>query len=173
MVTIVNKDNLSWQIELVTLITIVIGLTFAAMELRQLRSEQESQTVLQLFETIKSNEYIRVNTLLDGIPDGLTADELRSRLSQDELDQILQLKLTWEAIGVMVYRRDVSIEWINELFRFNILRSWDKLSSLTYAERQETGYSGINEWHEWLVDRLRELDEAPVPAYEAYSDWTP
>ncbi len=170
---IFNKDNLSWQIELITLITILVGLSFAAMELRQLRSEQESQTVLQLFETIRSDEYIHVNTLLDGIPNGLSATELKSRLSRDELDQILQLQLTWEAIGVLVYRRDVSIEWINELFRFNILRSWDKLSVLTYADREETGYSGINEWHEWLVDRLRSLEDSTEPAYEAYDDWTP
>ena len=172
--TIFKKDNLSWQIELVTLITIVVGLTFAAMELRQLRAEQESQTILQLFETITSDEYIRASSLLDRIPDGLTSGELESRLSQEDLDSILQLKLTWEALGVMVFRRDVSIQWINELFRYNILRSWDKLSSLTYAEREDTGYGGINEWHEWLVDRLRSLEEGEqIPAYEAYKDWTP
>jgi hypothetical protein len=144
------------------------------LELRQLHAEQESQTVLQLFETIRSNEYIRASILLDGIPDGLSAAELEDRFSQEDLNSILQLRLTWEALGVMVYRRDVSIEWVNELFRFNILRSWDKLESLTYANRERTGYGGINEWHEWLVDRLREMGEVQqTPAYEAYSDWNP
>ena len=171
---IFNKSDLSWQIELVTLITIVVGLTFGALELRQLRAEQESQTVLQLFETIRSADYIRASTLLDRVPDGLSAEELEDFLSSEELDLILQLRLTWEALGVMVYRRDVSIEWVNELFRFNILRSWDKLSPLTYANRERTGYGGINEWHEWLVDRLRDMDEGQsAPAYEAYADWTP
>ena len=144
------------------------------MELRQLRTEQESQTVLQLFETIRSGDYIRASRRLDGIPDVLSATEIEKRLSQEDLHVILRLVFTWEALGVRVYRRDVSSEWVNEMLRYNILRSWDKLSPLAYAEREQAGYDGLWEWHEWLADRLRELDqEALVPAYEAHANWAP
>ena len=84
------------------------------------------------------------------------------------------LHLTFEALGVMVYRRDVSLEMVDELFRFGTLQTWKKMKPLTLDIRETTGYSGWNEWHQWLAERLMEKSqEQPVPAYEAYSDWTP
>ena len=53
-----RKDNLPWVFDLLTLIAVVIGLTFAGIELRQVRAAQEAQTVLQLFETLKSEDYV-------------------------------------------------------------------------------------------------------------------
>jgi hypothetical protein len=169
-----SRSDLAWVIDLATLIAVIAGLSFAAIELRQLRAAQESQTMLELFQTVKSLEYIRATNLIQALPDGLTADELRARLSEEELGVIIQLRLTYEALGLMVYRGDVSLEWVDELFRFFVLQSWDKLKPLTYETRERTGYLGWNEWHQWLAERLRERNQAqPVPAYEAFADWTP
>ena len=169
-----KRSDLAWLIDLVTLIAVVVGLSFAAIELRQLRAAQESQTVLQLFQTIRSPGYIRATNLIQTIPEGLTADELRERLSDDEQETIMQLRLTYEALGLMVYRGDVSLEWVDELFRLFILQSWDKFQPLTYENRERTGYLGWNEWHQWLAERLRERSNTqPLPAYEAFADWTP
>ena len=165
-------SEMSWLIDLVTLITVLVGLTFAGIELRQVRAAQESQVVLQFFETMKSPEYVEASELIQSLPKGLSASQIRERLSQDQLQRITQLRLSYEALGLMVYRGDVSIEWVDELFRFVLLQSWDKLKPLTVELREESGYAGIMEWNQWLVERLRERSgEPPVPAYEAYSDW--
>ena len=86
-----------------------------------------------------------------------------------------QIRLTFEGLGVMVYRRDVPIEWVDELFRLMVTTSWDKFEPLTMEERKRLNYPGEFEWHQWLAERLVELHdgEEPVPAYEAYQDWTP
>ncbi len=169
-----SRSDLSWIFELTTLVVVILGLTFAAMELRQLRSEQESQTMLQLFDTLRSDEYIRSMGLLAQLPEGLTAEQLSEKLSPDDLSMILQLQLTYEALGVMVYRRDISMDWVDELFRFGVVTSWEKLQPLTYRSRETDNYSGINEWHQWLAERLMERsDGEPVPAYEAFMDWEP
>ena len=84
-----SRADLSWIIELTTLIVVVIGLTLAAMELRQLRSEQESQTMLQLFDTMKSDNYIYATTLVLELPEGLSADEIREKLSESDMRKIL------------------------------------------------------------------------------------
>lgn len=170
----VKWSEISWSIDLVTLITVLLGLTFAGMELRQVRVAQESQVVLQFFETMNSPEYIEASELIQSLPDGLSASQIRKQLTQEQMQRITQLRLAYEALGLMVYRGDVSIEWVDELFRFLLLQSWEKLKPLTMELREETGYAGIMEWNQWLVERLRERsDLQPIPAYEAYSDWKP
>ena len=169
-----TKSDLSWLIELLTLTAVVVGLSFGAIELRQLRTTQEAQTILQLFETIKSEDYVAATDLVRSLPTGLSASELRERLGDDEMRMLSQLTLTYESLGVMVYRRDVSLEWVDEMFRMMILQTWDKLEPLTIENRESTGYLGYGEWNQWLADRLRDVNaDQPVPAYEAYKDWKP
>ena len=80
-----TKSDLPWLVELLTLTAVIIGLTFGAIELRQLRATQEAQTILQLFETIKSDEYVAATNLVRSLPYGLSASELRERLGEEGL----------------------------------------------------------------------------------------
>ena len=139
-----------------------------------MRSAQEAQTILQLFETIKSAEYVAATNLVRSRPYGLSAKELRDRLGEDGLQLTTQLILTYESLGVLVYRRDVSLQWVDEMFRMMILQTWDKLGPLAIDNRETSGYLGYNEWVQWLAERLRNVNEdQPIPAYEAYKDWRP
>ena len=161
-------------IELLTLVAVIVGLSFAAIELRQLRNAQEAQTLLQLFETIKSDQYVAASEMVRALPYDLTAEELDQRMSREDRLLLTQITLTYETLGVMVFRGDISIYWVNELFRMMILQTWDKASPIAYRDRERSGYGAINEWVQWLAERLREIDpEQNVPAYEAYKDWRP
>jgi hypothetical protein len=169
-----SRSDFSWLIDFTTLIAVIVGLTFAALELRHLSAAQESQNLLELYQITRSDEFVTGVDIVRSLPNGLSASELRATLSEDELRLIEHLHLTFEGLGVMVYRRDVSLAWVDELFRFSVLLTWDKMESLTLDIRKTTGYRGWNEWHQWLAERLSEKSqEQPIPAYEAYSDWTP
>ena len=155
------------------MVAVLVGLTFGAIELRQLRTAQEAQAILELYQTAQAPEFVRGSQLILSLPSGLSAAELREIEATEHGLMMQQVTLTFEALGVMVYRGDVSIEWVDEIFRLLILTSWDKFESLTLDERQRTGYPGVMEWHQWLAERIRERGEDPAPAYEAYRDWQP
>lgn len=163
----------SWIFDFVTMVAVLVGLTFGALELRQFREAQESQALVELFRAIQTPEYSRGVRLVRAVPDGLSAEELRGILDGPDGADILHLRLTFEGLGVMVYRRDVSIEWVDEMFHRVILLTWDKFEPLTLAERAE--YPSGWEWNQWLAERLRERsgDWDAVPAYEAYRGWKP
>lgn len=90
------------------MVAVIVGLTFAGIELRQLRDGQESQAVLQLFQTVQTPEYVRGANVILALPDGLPPDELRARMQGPDGDLMQQVRLTFEGLGVMVYRGDVS-----------------------------------------------------------------
>jgi hypothetical protein len=160
--------------DIVTMVAVLVGLTFGAIELRQLRTAQEAQAILELYQTVQTPEYVEGAGAILELPNGLSPDELREKLESEDGGLMAQVRLTFEGLGVMVYRRDVPIEWVDEMFRLLILTSWDKFEPLTLEERRLTGYSGYMEWHQWLAERLRERNagQDPQPAYEAYRDWT-
>jgi hypothetical protein len=164
----------SWLFDFVTMVAVLVGLTFGAIELRQLRTAQEAQAILELYRTVQTPEYVRGTQLILALPEGLTPADLREIKHSEDGQIMQQVQLTFEGLGVMVYRRDVPIEWVDEMFRLMILTTWRKFEPLTLEERETTGYGGLMEWHQWLAERIEERSggEDPRPAYDAYRDWT-
>jgi hypothetical protein len=172
--TIRTPKSWAWLFDFITMMAVILGLIYGAMELRALRASQEREAVLELHRTIQTPEYVRALNFLKTVPEGLTAEELRQILEEEDMILVTHLRTTWEDIGIMVYRKDVSIAWVDEFYRFPILSSWEKLGPLVFAERTEFGYSGVNEWFQWIAERLQERygGQEPIPAYEAYRNWT-
>jgi len=164
----------SWIFDFITMAAVLVGLTFGAIELRQIRDAQESQTILQLLETVQEPSYTRGVALIFALPDTISPTGLRAMMGTEEGELMQQVRMTFEFIGVMVYRGDISIEWVDEMLRYSILFSWLRFERLTIEDREHLGLPDIFEWHQWLAERLREgRVGAQAPAYEAYADWTP
>jgi len=143
-----NLKEMGWLIDVVTLITVLVGLTFAGLELRQVRMSEESQVLIQFFETMNSSEQIEAFEVVQSLPSDLSASDIQDRLTPKQMQRVLQLRLSFEAMGLMVFRGDISIEWVDELFRYQILQTWDKLEALTIEGRKDTGYAGLMEWYQ-------------------------
>ena len=167
-----DRKSRVWLFDFFTMVAVIIGLIYGALELRSIRAAQERDSVLELVRTIQTPEYARAMRVVQNLPDDLTLADFRD-LPEEEWLLISHFRLTWESLGIMVYRRDVSLDWVDEFYRYNILLSWEKLGPLVHEHRQEVGYDGLNEWFQWLAERLMERNEGqdPVPAHEAYRDW--
>ena len=166
----------TWLLDLITTVTVLIGLTFGAIELRQIKNAQEAQTVLQLFETLRSPEIVRGIGLIKSLPDTTSPETLNAMWEAGTEDwyHMEQVLLAYEGLGVMVFREDVSIEWVDEMFRNSILTAWARFEEQTVQYRAASGNGHISEWLQWLAERLQERDpDAVGPAYEAYRDWEP
>ena len=54
-----RKLEWKWIFDAITMFTVVLGVAFAAVELRQLRAAQESQAVLELYQTLQNPDHAR------------------------------------------------------------------------------------------------------------------
>ena len=163
----------SWIFDFVTMVAVLVGLTFGAIELRQLRNTQESQVLIEFYNTYQTPEYVRGGMLLLDLPDDISPDEVRSIMQGENRVALRQQLFTFEGIGLMVFRGDVSIEVVDQMFRYAVTSAWRKLRPWIIEERDRIGYSNSWEWFQWLAERLEERSngEVPVPAYELYRDW--
>ena len=171
-----RKLEWKWIFDAITMLTVMLGVIFGAAELRELRASQESQAMIQLYQTLQSPDHVRGTDFINQLPDSLPTDSMLAiATTGPHAHEIRQVVLTYEAIGVMVYRGDVPIEWVDELFHYSIVSSWNKLEPSIVERRKRLNYPGVLEWYQWLAERLMEREDRPdaVPAYEAYRDWQP
>ena len=167
-----HRKSRAWLFDFFTMIAVIIGLIYGGLELRSIRATQERDSVLELYRTIQTPEYLRALQLLRNLPDTVTMAQAEQLPEEDWL-LISHLRVTWESIGIMVYRKDVPLEWVDEFYRWAIITTWEKLGPMIIEDRERTGYQGMSEWVQWLAERLMERNEGrePTPAYDAYRNW--
>lgn len=170
-----RKLEWQWIFDAVTMVSVIVGLTIAVIELRQFRAAQQSQTLLALYQTLQNPDRIRGRDILRYLPDTLSVASIDALMAGPNGQVIIQTLLSFEGMGVMVYRGDISIEWVDELFHFEIVDSWQKVKAGVLARREATGYPGVMEWLQWLAERLQEREAASpkAGAYDLYRDWRP
>ena len=78
-----------------------------------------------------------------------------------------------ESLGILVYRREITLDLIDDYFSGPITFGWRRLSRYMNDIRKESGRETMGEWFQWLAERLQERESKapPVPANVAFRDW--
>jgi len=164
--------NVSTVAELVSTVAVVTGLIFAAVQLRQFRIRQEREAAQQLVRSFQTTDFAWAMVRVFEMPGGLSKVQIEEHLG-DDLRIVYALITTWESIGVLVYRNQLSLDVVDDFFSGPILVSWDKLRPLMEGQRDLLNRETIGEWFQWLAERMRDRESLhpPVPAHLAFKDW--
>jgi hypothetical protein len=167
----VNAETLFQAVQAVA---VVVGVGFAVYETRRYRSERNREAAMELLHAFQTPEFAKALVLVYRLPDSLSKQQIESSLN-DDLHLVYAMTTTWESIGILVCRGEVSIDLVDDFFSGPIVVSWRKLHGYFLDERKETGRETVGEWFQWLAERFaeREGKTSPVPAYLEYRDWRP
>jgi hypothetical protein len=161
--------------DFISMVAILAGVVYGALELRQFRHTQEREATFELMRAIQTPEFAQALTTLLSVPDSASAEQLLA-MPRAELAQLYLLQTTWESLGILVYRGDVPLQLVDEFYGGPILFSWQRLQPLVGYNRQLFQRESLNEWFQWLVERLQDTYEGRPelpPAHESHRDWTP
>ena len=160
--------------EIVSAIAVVFGFGFAVSEVRRNRKARVRESALALVNSYQSPEFSNAIMLVVYLPGGLTRSELERELGAD-MSLIALLMTTWESLGVLVFRREVSLDLVDDFFSGPIVLSWRKLRVLVEEMRSQDQRETYFEWFQWLAERMldRETEAEPVPAHVQHRDWRP
>jgi hypothetical protein len=105
-----------------------------------------------------------------GVP-GTSAAELRSGPKEIE-DAAVFIGTTLETIGVLVHRRMVPLDLVDDLMGDAIVNFWSPLKDWVETMRREQSRESFYEWFQWLVERLAERERRrTVGAHVRYATW--
>jgi hypothetical protein len=160
-------------LNLVQTAAIVIGFLFGFRELGELRKSRELDATLKLVDVIESHSVGMGMGQLMTLPANLSAEELEQRLGSDSY--LMSLATTCETLGLLVHRREVNFDAVDELFGGTVVAAWARLSPYILKMRERNRAPEMFEWFQWLAERLQAHRAVAdtVPAYELYHGWTP
>ena len=158
---------------MVNAIAVTAGVIFAAVQITQYRQRRHRDAMLELVRSFQSPAFTSALRRVLSLPDGVNAEKIREVLGPDGEDAVYLVSLTWESLGILVFRREVTLDLIDDFFSGPILLSWQKLKLYSeewrIAQERETG----SEWFHWLAERMMEREKLlpPVLAYIAHRNW--
>jgi hypothetical protein len=158
--------------EVVSAVAVLIGFGFAVSEMRRYRRRKERESMLELVKSYQTLEFaVALNRIVD-LPDRLSKQQLENHLGED-MRFISLLMTTWEALGVLIHRREMDLGVVEDFFSGPILLSWKKLRRFVEEMRRIGGRETYYEWFQWLAERLEERESKvpPIPAHLEHKDW--
>jgi len=161
-------------LNLVSTLAVLAGVIFGIIQLRQFEKSRRREGAVLILNSLQTEEFLRGLRVLGEIPPGLDKAGVEARAGED-LDALYLVVATWERIGILVYRRELSLEMVEDAHSGTIVNSWIKLQGFVEGLRELENRDTVLEWFQWLAERIieREDQEPPVPAYLDHQDWQP
>ena len=167
---------MDWSLFLnaVSAIALVAGVIFAAYQLVELRRQHKRDAVLGLVRSFQSGDFTAALGRVNSLTDGANLRTIRRVLGPDGRDQVFLVGLTWESLGVLVFRHEIDMQTIDDFFSGAVTISWRKLHAFVEEDRKSLQRETVWEWFQWLAERMqaRESRTAPIPAHIAHRDWS-
>ncbi len=153
-------------------VAVVIAVGFAIVQVRQYRREKRREAALELLHSFQTPQFAKALNIVFNLPDGLSKDEIETTVG-DDFHLVYALMTTWESLGILVFRGEVDLDLVDDFFSGPIKVSWQKLQGHVMGERSMLERDTIEEWFQWLTERLaeRESQMPPIPAHIAHKHW--
>lgn len=166
--------DLSTIVDVLSIIAVVSGLIFAGIELRQFRISRERESALKLLSTYQSRDFMSGVRAITQLPDNQTKEQVE-KLAGDRMDDIYYVLASFEGLGALVYKGELSLTLLEDFFSGVIVVAWSKLRRFVEDERTISGRETWLEWAQWLAERVmeREKSKAAIPAHIEHRDWKP
>ena len=165
--------NISNVANLINAFAVSAGVIFAAVQIRQYQRRRNRDAMLELVRSFQSPAFTAALRRVLSLPDGADTAKIREILGPDGEDAVYLVSLTWESLGVLVFRREVTLDLVDDFFSGPLVLSWQKLKVYSDEWRSSLNRETGNEWFHWLAERMLEREKAspPVPAYIAHRNW--
>ena len=165
--------DISTLANLINAIAVTAGVIFAAVQIRQYRQRRQRDAMLELVRSFQSPAFTAALRRVLSLPDGADAAKIREVLGPDGEDAVYLVSLTWESLGVLVFRRQITLDLVDDFFSGPLVISWRKLKVYSEEWRRTLNRETGNEWFHWLAERMLEREKTvpPIPAYVAHRHW--
>jgi hypothetical protein len=164
--------ELSTATDIIRTLAIVIGLVLGLIELRQARVARKRENMFSLVSAYQIPEFWSALEKVFRMPNNLSRKKVAAYFGKDR--HMLSLLIsTFESLGILVQKREIDISIVEDFFSGAIVISWNKLKRSAEDSRREQGRETLDEWFQWLAERImeREKRKNPIPAHIEFKNW--
>lgn len=164
--------NLSIVVDILSVVAVVCGLFFAGIELRHFRLNRDRESLLKLFSTFQTPEFVKGVRAIAQLPDNLSKQQVEE-LVGEQMEDLFFTLASLEGLGALVHKEEFSLAVVEDFFSGIIVLTWLKLRRYVEDERKALDRDTWLEWTQWLAEKImdREMVKPAVPAYIEYKNW--
>ena len=169
----IDLDTLANLVEVLGVLTIIGGVLFAVVQIRQYRQQLRETATLELMRTFQTSEFAQAFQVLRSLGDDVSSTELLAKQPEVEA-AAMSICAVYETTGVLVFRGILPFQIVEDLTGGAIVMCWRKLRTWIEETRVETSNERLFEWFQWLAERFSEqqrIETKSRPAYQAYRSW--
>ena len=139
----------------VAAVGVTVGVTLAYLEVRTLVKTRQTDLVIRLYSTMGSREFQE------------TWERFRAREYEDYKDygkrygwsEVYQLGIFFEGIGVLLHRKLIDINIVDDLFTAPIKMMWEKMKPIAEDARKFLKQPTVYEWFEYLYSETQKREQ--------------
>lgn len=168
-----DLETLANLAEVFGALTIIGGLLFAVIQVRQYRQQLRETATLELMNRFQTPEFAQAFRTLRSLPDDVPSSKLNADNPETEAAAMFVCSV-YETVGVLVFRRILPFQVVEDLTGGAIALCWRKLRTWIQEIRVETSNDQVFEWFQWLAERCAEqqqIESKSLPAYRAHQNW--
>ncbi len=152
--------------------SIVVGVVFGLLTLRQWNRARSLTAAVELVHTIQTPDFTRSIARVIELP--IDADPQRVLEDPELVTAIYVVSHALESLGILVYHRLLPLHLVDHLIGGYVRASWSRVRRYVEVRRTTLG-SMFGEWFQWLAEQL---EKHPAPgkslgAAQAFKDWQP
>lgn len=168
-------EQLAELVNILTVVTLISGVLFAAFEWRGNRRENRRQSQILLLRSFDSPEFVKAMRRLLDLPDNLSRAQIEKMVGKEGIDLLWYWAGAMESIGILVFNREIDIHVVDQSFGGPVIITWRKLHRYADDVRRETGRESMHEWYQWLAEHMETLEreEGRTAAHLREKDWRP
>jgi len=134
---------------------VIIGVVFAVLQLRDLVKTRQTDLIVRLYSTFDSKEFLEAFEKVMA----MEFKDFDEALKKYGMSLPLHVGLFFEQIGVLLHRKLIDIELVDDLFTSPIKQTWEKMEPLEKAARKYYNRPQIGEWFEYLYNEMQKRDQ--------------
>jgi len=140
---------------------VMAGIIYYAFQVRHQTKLRQTDLIMRLHSQACSKEFVEAYQKVSNLKFNDYNDFVKKYGSLyaegPEQTAIIMCAMFMEGIGILLHRRLVDIEAIQELFPVEI--GWRKLEPVLVGTREQYGRPGIYEWFEYLYNEVKKREQ--------------
>lgn len=164
--------DLNIVFQTIATLVMVSGVVFSLINLRNFQTSRKRESAILMLNSFQTNDFVKGLLLIFDLPDDADKKFI-DKLPYEQYLSIYMVLGTWERLGILVYRREMDLDLVDDAFSGPIIQSWQKLEKYMLEFRARVKRETAFEWFQWLAERMleRETTAEAIPAYVAHRDW--
>ncbi len=158
--------------QIISTTAVILGIIFGILNLRNFQAMRKREAAILMLNSFQTHEFVGGLLLVFDLPNGVGKADI-DELPRDDFLALYMVLGTWERLGILVYRREIPLDLVDDAYSGPILISWQKLETFIRQFRDRVQRDTGFEWFQWLAERMleREAASSMIPAYISHKNW--